>query len=58
MNLAGWSVVIAIVSAAAGSGVAAALQLRERAASLQAFEPTRNLPATCMRSAAVAVARR
>jgi hypothetical protein len=58
MNLAGLTLVVAIVSAIAGLGTAAALEVHERADSVQTLQPTRSLAGTCMRSAAVAVARR
>jgi hypothetical protein len=58
MNLACWTLVVAILSAAAGSGAAAALEVHERADSVQALGPTHSLAGTCMRSAAVAAARR
>jgi hypothetical protein len=54
MNLAGWALIVAMLSAAAGSGAAALLDLHESAASVQELGTTRRLAVTCMRRAAAA----
>ena len=58
MNLAGWALVVAILSAAAGSGAAAALDLHEGTASVQDLGTTRKMAAACARHAAVTSIRR
>lgn len=59
MNVAGWILTVAILSAAAGSGAGAAVRLYQHTQSSPSEEgPPRSLATTCARSAALTLAAR